>query len=214
MKKEFLFIISFVLFLITGCNHTDNKGFCGYYLGDSYSEIRRQLNDSGVPYKEDYMDDYENMIYMEFNSRFNDQTNKVKLWHLSGEDAISMISTKLYVSDWADGLGYAFYNKKQKEELKRLNQEALKNIFNGCSNYELDVANSHYSKPENYLTHINQAEYPVVFTYNRNSSGTVKLMITIDEQLLWVRDLLSVEAALVDWKLMKPYINVLPETKK
>lgn len=79
--------------------------------------------------------------------------------------------------------------------MKRLNQEALKNIFNGCSNYELDVANSHYSKPENYLTHINQAEYPVVFTYNRNSSGTVKLMITIDEQLLWVRDLLSVEAA-------------------
>ena len=39
-------------------------------------------------------------------------------------------------------------------------------------------------------------------------------MITIDEQLLWVRDLLSVEAALVDWKLMNPYINVLPETKK
>jgi len=112
MKKEFLFIISFVL--IAGCNHTENKGFCGYYLGDSYSEIRRQLNDSGVPYKEDYMDDYENMIYMEFNSRFNDQTNKVKLWHLSGEDAISMISTKLYVSDWADGLGYAFYNNKKK----------------------------------------------------------------------------------------------------
>lgn len=213
MKKEFLFIISLVLMLITGCNHTENNGFCGYYLGDSYSEIRRQLNDSGVSYKEDYMDDYENIIYMEFNSKFNDKTNKVKLWRLSGEDAISMISTNLYMSDLPGGI-YSLRNREQLKKVRKSNQEALKNIFNGCSKWELDVTNSHYSSPENYLTYINEAEYPVIFTYNRNSSGTIKLLITIDEQLLWAKDLLSVEATLVDWKLMKPYINIFPETKK
>lgn len=61
MKKEFLFIISFVL--IAGCNHTENKGFCGYYLGDSYSEIRRQLKDEGVSYDEDYVDDSETVQF-------------------------------------------------------------------------------------------------------------------------------------------------------
>lgn len=213
MKKEFLFIISFVLMLITGCNHTENKGFCGYYLGDSYSEIRRQLNDSGVSYKEDYMDDYENIIYLEFNSKFNDQTNKVKLWRLSGDDSICMISTNLYMSDLPGGI-YSLRNREQQKKVRKSNQEALKNIFNGCSKWELDVTNSHYSSPENYLTYINEAEYPVIFTYNRNSSGTIKLLITIDEQLLWAKDLLSVEATLVDWKLMKPYINIFPETKK
>ena len=216
MKKEFLFIISFVL--IAGCNHTENKGFCGYYLGDSYFEIRRQLKDEGVSYDEDYVDDSETVQFLEFKSKYKDKINRVEIRHVAGSDEISMISTKLYSTfdDNSDSYSYWAYNysdykerKKLRKKLDEKNLETLKKIFNECSKWELDVTNSHYSSPDNYLAHFKEAEYPVIFTYNRSLSGTLKFMIIVDCSSLW-KDDLSVIAILVNWKQMQPYIKIFP----
>lgn len=216
MKKVFLLIVSFVLMLITGCNHTENNGFCGYYLGDSYSELRRQLKDEGVSYDEDYVDDSETVQFLEFKSKYKDKINRVEIRHVAGRDEISMISTELYSTSDDNSeyyLGYKYSNYKEREKLRKVldekNLETLRKIFHECSKWELDVTNSHYSSPDNYLAHFKEAEYPVIFTYNRNSSGTLKFMIIVDCSSLW-KDNLSAIAILVNWKQMQPYIKISP----